>query len=128
MSYHAPLDEITRTARLVGQDRLAATERFAEATDETRNAILTEAAKLAEQTVAPVNRAGDLHPARLENGVVRCSPGYREAYEAIASGGWVGMTADPEHGGMGLPQSFAVMVREMLASGCLSLSLCPVLS
>jgi len=113
---------------IVGQGRLAGTERFAEATDDTRAAILEEAAKMAEGALAPVNRDGDLHPARLENGVVRCSPGFKEAYAAIAEGGWIGLSADPEHGGMGLPISFATYLNEMMASACLSLSLNPLMT
>ncbi|MEM1277463.1 MAG: acyl-CoA dehydrogenase [Pseudomonadota bacterium] len=128
MSYRAPVEEIAFYARIVGQDQLAGTERFAEATEETRAAILDEAAKMCEGALAPVQRAGDLHPARLENGVVRCSPGYKEAYEAIAEGGWVGISAGPDHGGMGLPISMATMVNEMMSSACLSLSLCPLMS
>ncbi|MEM7176939.1 MAG: acyl-CoA dehydrogenase [Pseudomonadota bacterium] len=128
MTYRAPVEEIEFCARIIGQDRLAETTRFAEATDETRAAILDEAAKLCEGTVAPVQRAGDLHPAQLENGVVRCSPGYREAYQAIAQGGWVGISAPAEYGGMALPISYATMVNEMMSSACLSLSLCPLMS
>jgi alkylation response protein AidB-like acyl-CoA dehydrogenase len=129
MTYRAPLAEMEFcAARIVGQDRLAETDLFAEASAETRTAILDEAGKLCEGVLAPVNRDGDLHPARLENGVVRCSPGFKEAYQAIAEGGWVGITGNPEYGGMGLPQCFATFVNEMMASSCLSLSLNPLMS
>ena len=129
MTYRVPVEEMIFCAeRVVGQGALADTERFAEATDETRAAILEEAAKMAEGALAPINRNGDLHPARLENGVVRCSPGYKEAYEAIAEGGWVGLAATPEYGGMGLPISFATYLNEMMASACLSLSLNPLMT
>ncbi|MEM0924165.1 MAG: acyl-CoA dehydrogenase family protein, partial [Pseudomonadota bacterium] len=129
MPYRAPVEEISFcSSRIVGQDQLAETELFAEATDETRAAILGEAAKLSEGVLAPLQRPGDLHPARLENGVVRCSPGYRDGYQAIADGGWVGITAATDHGGMGLPISLATMVNEMMSSACLSISLCPLMS
>ncbi|MEM9369769.1 MAG: acyl-CoA dehydrogenase [Pseudomonadota bacterium] len=128
MTYRAPIDEIAFCAHIVGQDLLADTEQFSEATAETRAAILDEAAKMCEGALVPVQRSGDLHPARLENGVVRCSPGYRDAYQAIAEGGWVGISADDGHGGMGLPISMATMVNEMMSSACLSLSLCPLMS
>jgi len=59
---------------------------------------------------------------------VRCSPGYQEAYDAIAEGGWIGLSADPEYGGMGLPISFATYLNEMMASACLSLSLNPLMT
>ncbi|MFK7945615.1 MAG: acyl-CoA dehydrogenase [Paracoccaceae bacterium] len=129
MTYRVPVEEMIFCAeRVVGQGRLAETERFADATDDTRAAILEEAAKMAEGALAPVNRDGDLYPAKLENGVVRCAPGYQEAYDAIAEGGWVGLAASPEHGGMGLPISFATYLNEMMASACLSLSLNPLMT
>ncbi|MDH3667296.1 MAG: acyl-CoA dehydrogenase [Paracoccaceae bacterium] len=129
MSYRAPIAEMEFcAAQIVGQDRLAQTSRFAEATSETRAAILEEAAKLCEGALVPINRIGDIQPARLENGVVRCPPGFREAYQQIAEGGWVGITGDPEYGGMGLPQCFATFVNEMMASSCLALSLNPLMS
>ena len=81
----APLtDQQFILAHVVDFAGLAATERFSDATPDLVQAILTEAARLADTAVAPVNRAGDLHPARLENGVLRSSPGYAEAYRAIA--------------------------------------------
>jgi alkylation response protein AidB-like acyl-CoA dehydrogenase len=129
MTYRAPLAEMEFcAAQIIGQDRLAATELFADAAPEIRSAILDEAAKLCEGALVPINRDGDTHPARLENGVVRCPPGFRQAYAAIAEGGWVGITGNPEYGGMGLPQCFATFVNEMMASSCLSLSLNPLMS
>ncbi|MGD1926236.1 MAG: acyl-CoA dehydrogenase [Paracoccaceae bacterium] len=129
MTYRVPVDEMIFTAeRVIGQGRLSETERFAEATDDTRAAIITEAAKMAEGAMVPVNRSGDLHPARLENGVVRCSPGYQDAYNAIAEGGWMGISASEEYGGMGLPISFTTYINELMASACLSLSLNPLMT
>ncbi|MEM6663408.1 MAG: acyl-CoA dehydrogenase [Pseudomonadota bacterium] len=129
MSYRVPIEEMIFCAeKVIGQSALAGFERYEEATDETRAAILEEAAKMAEGALAPINRNGDLYPARLENGVVRCSPGYQEGYDAIAEGGWVGLSASPEYGGMGLPISFATYLNEMMASACLSLSLNPLMT
>ncbi len=128
MRYHAPLEEMKATLAALGHDRLAATGCFPELTPETEDAILAEAARLAEEVLAPLNRAGDQHPARLENGIVRTSPGFADGYRAIAEGGWVGITASPEHGGMGLPVTLNTCVNEMLASGCLALQLCTLLT
>ena len=78
MTYRAPVAEMRfLLEQCSAAGRLAATERFAEATPETVEAILTEAARLCEDVLAPLRRAGDLTPARLENGVVRTSPGLR---------------------------------------------------
>ncbi|GLK62817.1 MULTISPECIES: acyl-CoA dehydrogenase [Paracoccus] len=129
MAYQAPVEQIEFILnRIVSFPDLSATTRFAEATAETATAILTEAGKLATEVIAPVNRAGDLTPARLENGKLRSSPGYAEAFRALAEGGWIGLAANPEYGGMGLPQSLNMAVNEMVASGCLALQLNPLLT
>lgn len=90
--------------------------------------ILREAAKVSEETLAPLNRTGDLNPARLENGVVRTPPGFGEAFAELASGGWVAVTAPEEFGGMQLPQSIGVAVSEMMAGANLSLQTLPLLT
>ena len=129
MPYRAPVDEYSFLfAQVVGLAQVTATDRFAEATGDLTSAILLEAGKLSEDILAPLQRPGDLHPARLENGVVRTSPGYAEGYKAIAEGGWIGISADPEHGGMGLPMTVTTAVNEMMSAACLSLQLAPLMS
>jgi alkylation response protein AidB-like acyl-CoA dehydrogenase len=129
MTYRAPVGEMRFLLdRVLGAGRLAQTARFAEATPETIDAVLSEAARLAEDVLAPLRRAGDLAPARLENGVVRTTPGFGEAYRQIAAGGWVGIAADPQHGGMGLPVVLATCIGEMFAGANLALSLAPLLT
>jgi alkylation response protein AidB-like acyl-CoA dehydrogenase len=129
MPYRAPVSEIRFVLdHVVGFDRVAATERFAEATPDTVDAILTEAGRICEEVLAPLNRAGDRTPARLENGVVRSSPGFAEGYRAIAEGGWLGMSADPEFGGMGLPVALTMAINEMIGSACLAIQLNPLMT
>ena len=129
MPYRAPVSDYRFLMdHVTGFGDIAATERFAEATADMVEAILTEAAKMCEEILAPLNRNGDLHPAHLENGVVRTSPGFADGYRAIAEGGWIGMSADPENGGMGLPMTLTSAVNEMMASACLSLQLNPLMT
>ncbi|PYE83886.1 acyl-CoA dehydrogenase [Pseudoroseicyclus aestuarii] len=128
MPYTAPLADFRFLLPRLGLPEIAATERFAEATPETAEAILTEAARLCESVLAPLQRPGDLEPARLENGVVRTPPGFGEGWSAIAEGGWIGMAASPEQGGMGLPMLLTTAVNEMMAGACLSLQLAPLMS
>ena len=129
MPYRAPVSEYRFLLdHVVGMDLVAATEAFSEIGPDTAEAILTEAGKLCETVLAPLNSVGDKAPARLDNGVVRTSPGFAEAYRAIADGGWVGMTASPDHGGMGLPMALATCVNEMMGSACLSLQLNPLMT
>ncbi|TJZ86560.1 acyl-CoA dehydrogenase [Paracoccus hibiscisoli] len=129
MSYKAPTAQIDFIlSHVVPFGELARTDRFAEATPETATAILSEAGKLAQNVMAPLNWGGDQTPARLENGVVRSSPGFAEAFRAIAEGGWVGVSADPEYGGMGLPQALNMAVAEMMSGANLALQLNPMLT
>ena len=113
---------------VVNYGLVSETEKFSEASDETVSAILAEAGRMCEEKLSPLQRSGDLSPARLENGVVRTSPGFDAGYKAIAEGGWVSTSASPEYGGMGLPLSITTAVNEMMASACLSLQLNPLMT
>lgn len=129
MPYKAPLDEYQFLFdHIVGFSKVTQTDRFTETTPDLVSAILGEAGKLCEEVLAPVQRAGDRHPALLENGVVRTSPGYAEAYNAIAEGGWVSIAAGPDYGGMGLPMTLTTAVNEMMSAACLSLQLNPLMT
>jgi 3-(methylsulfanyl)propanoyl-CoA dehydrogenase len=129
MVYRAPLGEFQFLFdHVVGLDRVLATDLFADADRDLTAAILSEAGKLCEEVLAPLQRNGDLHPAVLENGVVRTSPGFGDGFRALAQGGWVGMTASVDSGGMGLPQSVATAVNDMMSSACLALQLNPLMS
>ncbi|AUM74756.1 acyl-CoA dehydrogenase [Paracoccus jeotgali] len=129
MTYRAPVKQIRFILdHVVPFAEVAATDRFAEASPDMVEAILTEAGRMSSEVLAPLNRAGDEHPARLENGVVRSSPGFDRGFQAIAEGGWIGLSADPEHGGAGLPQALNMAVGEMMAGACLALQLNPLLT
>lgn len=129
MPYRAPLADYRFIFdNIVGFDQVAGTDTFADATPDTVEAILAEAGKLCETVLAPLQRPGDLHPARLENGVVHTSPGFAEGYRAIVEGGWVSIAASPEFGGMGLPMALTTAVNEMMGSACLSLQLNPLMT
>lgn len=129
MPYRATVDDFNFLFdHVVDFNALRETELFAEATDDVTRAIMSEAGKMCDEVLAPLQRGGDLHPARLENGVVRTSPGFDDGYKAIAEGGWVGMSADPEYGGMGLPMTLTSAVNEMMSGACLSLQLAPLMS
>jgi len=129
MPYAAPLADYTFLLNhVLGYARLSATQMFAEADADMAQAILGEAGRMCADVLAPLQRAGDLHPARLENGRVVTSPGFADGYRAIADGGWIGMAASPEHGGMGLPLTLQSAVNEMMSGACLSLQLNPLMT
>jgi acyl-CoA dehydrogenase len=129
MPYTAPVSEIKFLLdHVIGLAQVSETTLFEDATADTVLAILTEAGKMCDEVIAPLNRPGDLHPAYLENGVVRTSPGFGAGYRAIAEGGYIAISASPKVGGMGLPMIVASAVNEMLGSACLSLQLNPLMT
>ena len=129
MPYRAPVKEFRFLFdHVVGYGDVTATERFAEAAGETTEAVLSGAARLCEEVLAPLRRTGDLNPAVLENGVVRTAPGFAEAYRAIADGGWIAVSAPADYGGLGLPQTLATALNEMMAGANLAVHLSPLLS
>jgi len=129
MPYNAPVSDYQFLFdHVVGLDQVASTDLFAEATPDMVEAILTEAGRMSSEIMAPLQREGDLHPAVMENGKVRCTPGFDVGYRAIADGGWIGLSAKPENGGMGLPVAMGTAVNEMMAGACLALQLNPLMT
>ena len=92
------------------------------------DAILEGAESFTKDVIAPTNWDGDQNPAQLANGDVTTSPGFQEAYEAFVEGGWQTVALPEELGGMGLPQTVAVAVNEMIYSANMALGLAPMLT
>ena len=114
MTYTAPLADMRFALREVaGLSGVAALPGYEHATDDTIDAVLEEAGKLAGNGLAPLNREGDKVGARLENGVVRTAPGLAAIYKEFVEGGWNSLPFDPEFGGQGMPWLLATAVQEM---------------
>jgi alkylation response protein AidB-like acyl-CoA dehydrogenase len=120
MTYAAPLADMRLVLDTLGNLSAEAAE--------VADAVLEEAAKFAENELAPLNRVGDEVGSELENGVVRTPPGFREAYRTYIDGGWNGLASPVEAGGQGLPQALAVPLTEMWNSACMGWALCPLLN
>ncbi|VVP67123.1 3-methylmercaptopropionyl-CoA dehydrogenase [Pseudomonas fluorescens] len=95
---------------------------------DTANAILDEAAKVTGQLIAPLNRSGDEEGAQWHAGTVTTPTGFKEAYATYIAGGWVGLSGNPDHDGMGMPKMLAVQVEEMLYAANTSFALYSTLS
>ncbi|RDK09335.1 acyl-CoA dehydrogenase [Cupriavidus lacunae] len=129
MTYRAPIkDMLFVMNELAGLEAVSKLPGFEEATPETAEAVLDEAAKFNEQAVAPLNRAGDLDPSSWKDGVVTTTPGFKEAFRQFGEGGWQGVLHPQEFGGQGLPKLIATACNEMLNSANLSFALCPLLT
>ena len=96
-----------------GLGRFSTLPGYEHATDDTVDAVLEEAAKLAGNGLAPLNRDGDKVGAKLENGIVRTAPGFAGIYKEFVTGGWNSLPFDPEFGGQGMPWLLATSVQEM---------------
>ena len=128
--YQAPVDDMKFVLRhLVGIDRVADMDGYDMVSEDLVDAVLDEAGKLAGEVIAPLNHAGDMAGSvRNADGSVTTPDGFRDAWKAMSEGGWVGLNADPEHGGMGLPQCVSAAVNEMWNSANMSFALCQLLT
>ncbi|MCL5254766.1 MAG: acyl-CoA dehydrogenase C-terminal domain-containing protein [Gammaproteobacteria bacterium] len=90
---------------------------------DTAKAILDEAAKLTSTLIAPNARAADEEGIHFKDGVVTTPQGYKEQFKQLAEGGWVGVTANPEYGGMGMPKILSAQYEEMMCAADISFSL-----
>ena len=103
-------------------------DKYKEVNSELVKDILVEAAKINENLILPLAKAGDESPTVLENGVVRTPPGYKEAYSKYIEDGWTSLSCDPKYGGQGMPKTVSAFFDEMLSSASLSFKLYSELS
>jgi len=113
---------------IAGLPDLATLPGLEEASEETVDAVLEEAGRLAGEVLAPLNQPGDMEGSRFENGVVRTPAGFQEAYRHFAEGGWNGVAVPVAAGGHGLPQAVATATTELWNAANMSFALCPLLT
>ena len=129
MTYSAPVkDMLFNIEHLARIDQIAQLPGFEDADLGTAQAVLEESAKFNEEVLAPLNWAGDQNPSAWKNGVVTATPGFKEAYQQFAEGGWQGLQHPVEFGGQGLPKTIGTVCGEMQNSANMSFALCPLLS
>ncbi len=128
MSFACPVQDQRMVLRHIVQlPELARSNRFADATDDTVDALLEAAAQFAEGELAPLNEVGDREGSRWADGQVTTPTGFREAYAKFVEGGWMGLSAASEWGGQGLPHSLTAAMMEDFNAANLSFALCPML-
>jgi alkylation response protein AidB-like acyl-CoA dehydrogenase len=87
------------------------------------SAVIEEAAKLAQDVLAPLNAVGDSQGCRLENGVVYTPDGFKAAFDEIKAGGWNGLDIPEEFGGQNLPYLMGSAVGEIFVSANMALNM-----
>ncbi|HXB52259.1 MAG TPA: acyl-CoA dehydrogenase C-terminal domain-containing protein [Rhizomicrobium sp.] len=90
--------------------------------------ILTNAGKICEEVLQPINQSGDEEGCHFENGVVRTPKGFKEAYKAFSEGGWGGLSAPAEYGGSGMPTVINMALGEMAMAANQSFAMYPGLT
>ncbi|MFV0301570.1 MAG: acyl-CoA dehydrogenase [Paracoccus sp. (in: a-proteobacteria)] len=129
MTYTAPLqDMIFVLEDLCDLDSIARLPGFEDSSPDMVRAILDEAAKYAGQILAPMNRPGDLAGLGFADGDVTTPAEWKPAYQTLVEMGWNSPSADPDHGGMGLPQVVNACIQEMFQGANMSFQLCPMLT
>ena len=128
MTFKAPVEEI-RFALMqeAGFDRLVESGKYPDLSDDLLNAILEEAAKLADNVVAPASWDGDRLGCQLGENGVTVPESFKQAYQQYVQGGWQTLASPVEYGGQGLPLALSNAVTEMLNSN-IGFTLCPMLS
>ena len=123
-TYTAPLqDMMFLFDKLRNNKRYNELEKYKEVNSELVKDILEEAAKISQNIILPLAKSGDENPPILENGVVRTSPGYKEAYKKFIEDGWISLSCDPKYGGQGMPKTVSAFFDEMLSSASLAFKL-----
>ncbi len=113
-TYKAPVnDTVFLLSDVFDYARYANAPGFSDAPIDVVEAVLSEGAKFVEEVVQPLNRVGDIDGCkRHDDGGVTTPKGFRQAYQALVEGGWVGLAGDPAYGGQGLPPFLAVLFSE----------------
>ncbi len=129
--YEAPLGDTQFVLKdLLNLERYDNVQGFAEATPDLIDAILTEAARLSQEVLLPLNEIGDRQGCTYdpETHAVKTPDGFQDAYKTFAEGGWVGLTSDPDYGGQGLPAVIGLAFNEMVSSANMAFGMYPGLS
>jgi len=128
-TYVAPLKDMRFVMKeLAGLDEVSKLPGYEEATADTADAILEEAAKFATEVLDPLNWVGDQEGSVWKDGAVKTPKGFREAYHQYVEAGWGALPVDAKWGGQGLPRIVSTPVEEMWCSANMSFSLCPMLT
>lgn len=129
MSYQAPLKEMLFVMEhLADISKVSQLPGFEDYGLDTAAAVLEESGKFCSEVLDPLNWEGDQNPSYLEQGHVKTTTGFKEAFTAFSQGGWQGVIHPTEFGGQGLPKLIATACSEMVNASNMSFALCPLLT
>ena len=127
--FNAPQDDIRFVLHeLLNAESLTELPGFEEATRDLVDPVIEEGAKICQDVLFPINQSGDGEGCHFSDGEVTTPKGFQEAYKTFIEGGWTGVSADPEFGGMGLPTLVNTVMQEMICAANFSFGMYPGLS
>jgi len=128
--YKAPVeDTLFVLSDVLGIEKFNNLPGFADATSDMLDAIATEAARLSEDVLFPLNLSGDREGCRRnDDGTVEVPKGFKQAYDTYCQGGWSGLSVPEEFGGQGLPYVLHSAVGEFMSSANMALMMYPGLT
>ena len=128
-TYTTPIDNIKFILHdVLGAAQLADLPGYEEVSEDLMNQIIEEGGRICEEVLFPLNLSGDQEGCAFDDGHVTTPKGFKEAYDTFAEGGWCGLSATGEYGGMGMPTLLNTVMQEMICSANMSFGMYPGLS
>jgi alkylation response protein AidB-like acyl-CoA dehydrogenase len=106
-------------------ERLLKYPRFSEFNREQFDMVLDEGIRFATDKLAPLNLIIDRGGVGYSEGTVTLPKAHVDVYHDYCNAGWVGMNANPEFGGQGLPMVLATAVGEIHVAASLAFMMTP---
>jgi alkylation response protein AidB-like acyl-CoA dehydrogenase len=130
MTFQPPVRDYKFLLRDVLQlERHANLPAFADASMDTVDQILEEAARFTGEVLAPLNGVGDKEGCVWSpDFTVRTPTGFKAAYAQLVEAGWPALGADPNYGGQGLPHVVNLAFSEMSSAANMAFSMYPGLT
>src|SRR3954451_21019161 len=129
MTYRAPISDMLLSLNH-GAGLKAALEagHYGDFDRDIVSAVLEEAGKFASDVLAPLNRVGDEHGVKLDDGKVTTAPGWPDAYRSWTDGGWNAVSGPEAYGVQGLPLAINAACTEIWSAANVAFGLCPLLT
>jgi len=114
---------------VVGLDRHANVDGFANATPDTVDAVLEEGGRFVAEVLFPLNQVGDQEGCvRHDDGSVTTAAGFKEAYAQFVESGWGTLSAPEAYGGQAMPHVVSTAFQEYMISANMAFAMYPGLA
>jgi len=107
---------------------LVTLDRYKGLSEKIFDMLVFEAINFARGVVEPLQKIGEKHGLKYEDGKVSCPPEFREAFKQYGHDGWIAAARDPEYGGQGFPHMLRIVINEMMYGACQAFNMAPSLT